>query len=255
MKCRYSIGSHTFSACRIELARIVLERMKSKRLPPTNRGEDLALFSARSSTVHHPQLVFNFFPASFDFIYLLSSTVSTRKYITMLQRTLFRASRQAPRHISRSQTFCAPVQQQLRSTRAVPASALRWYSEQPAAKEGEASESKSAEPSSSSQSNEATQLKEQIEKKDKEIIDLKVQQPHLPAYSSYLNIITNTLLLGQISPLRSGLPQPSRPHSTGSQSCQRLRPPTVRPRPRRIRGQLGPRAHHCAIRKTGRRKQ
>lgn len=55
------------------------------------------------------------------------------------------------------------------------AASLRWYSEAPAAKEGEsaATESKPAEPSP--QANETTQLKEQLEKKDKEIVDLKVR--------------------------------------------------------------------------------
>jgi molecular chaperone GrpE len=49
---------------------------------------------------------------------------------------------------------------------------VRWYSEQPAAaKAGEAADSKAAEQSSQASSDAA--LKEQLEKKDKEIIDLK----------------------------------------------------------------------------------
>lgn len=83
-------------------------------------------------------------------------------HITMLQRTLFRASKAAARPISRPTSF-TPIRQPV-------AASLRWYSETPAAaKAGEAtSESKPAEAS------ETTQLKEASEKKDKEIVDLKV---------------------------------------------------------------------------------
>lgn len=112
-------------------------------------------------------------------------TLSTHTHIAMLQRTLFRASRQAARSLPRPQPF-TPIRQ--------PAAAsLRWYSETPAAKEGEstATDSKPAEPS------ETTQLKEQIGKKDKEIVDLKVcnstrvQLPHHIHTCSYpYNILT-----------------------------------------------------------------
>jgi molecular chaperone GrpE len=82
----------------------------------------------------------------------------------MLQRTLFRASRQASRQLPRPQAAFAPITRQ--------ASAIRWYSEQPAAtKEGESNGAQQ----SSQQSDESTQLKEQLQKKDKEIVDLKVR--------------------------------------------------------------------------------
>jgi len=86
----------------------------------------------------------------------------------MLQRTIFRASRQAARTVPRTQPAFVPARQQV-GTRVVPA--IRWYSDAPAAeskKEGDAAETKE-------QSNESTQLKEQLEKKDREIIDLKVR--------------------------------------------------------------------------------
>lgn len=84
----------------------------------------------------------------------------------MFQRTLLRASRQAA---VRPAAF-APIRQQAARTRAA-APAIRWYSDAPAAKEGEAAEKKEDAPK-----DETAQLKEQLEKKDKEIVDLKVRQ-------------------------------------------------------------------------------
>ena len=86
----------------------------------------------------------------------------------MLQRTILRASRQAAR---RTPAF-APLRQQALVTRTAATPAIRWYSDAPAAKEGEAAEKKEDAPS-----NEAAQMKEQIEKKDKEIVDLKACLP------------------------------------------------------------------------------
>lgn len=83
----------------------------------------------------------------------------------MFQRTLLRASRQAA---VRPAAF-APIRQQVASTR-VAAPATRWYSDAPAAKEGEAAEKKEDAPK-----DESAQLKEQLEKKDREIIELKVR--------------------------------------------------------------------------------
>ena len=104
----------------------------------------------------------------------------------MLQRTLFRASRAAARPILRPASF-TPIRQPV-------AASLRWYSETPAAaKAGETTESKPAEAS------EVTQLKEAVDKKDKEIVDLKVCTPKcnstaplpLPStQSSTCNILT-----------------------------------------------------------------
>lgn len=98
----------------------------------------------------------------------------------MLQRTVFRASRQAARPVQRIQPAFAPIRQQI-GTRAAPA--IRWYSDAPAAdakaKEGEAA---GAKPEAS---NEATQLKEQMEKKDREIIDLKVSCAMRPISQTY----------------------------------------------------------------------
>lgn len=85
----------------------------------------------------------------------------------MIQRTLFRASRQAARPVQRLQPAFAPIRQQL-GTRAAPA--IRCYSDAPAAeakKEDTATEAKT-------ENSEAAQVKGQLEKKDKEIIDLKV---------------------------------------------------------------------------------
>lgn len=96
----------------------------------------------------------------------------------MFQRSLLRASRQATRQLPQPQAAFAPIRLQVGGTRAAPTS-LRWYSEQPAAKEGEAAENKAGE----QPSQETTQLKEQMEKKDKEIIDLKVRL-HLRHYEA-----------------------------------------------------------------------
>lgn len=85
----------------------------------------------------------------------------------MLQRTILRASRQASR---RTPAF-APLRQPLVSTRVATSPAIRWYSDAPAAKEGEAAEKKEDAPVVN---DEAAKLKADIEKKDKEIIELKV---------------------------------------------------------------------------------
>jgi molecular chaperone GrpE len=82
----------------------------------------------------------------------------------MIQRTILRASRQA-----RTPAF-APLRQSLVSTRVAATPAIRWYSDAPAApKEGEAAEKKDEVPN-----DEASKLKLEAEKKDKEIVDLKV---------------------------------------------------------------------------------
>lgn len=86
----------------------------------------------------------------------------------MLQRTILRASRQAAR---RTPAF-APLRQQPLVTRTAAIPAIRWYSDAPAPKEGEAAEKKE-----DASSDEATKLKEQVEKKDKEIVELKVCLP------------------------------------------------------------------------------
>ena len=70
--------------------------------------------------------------------------------------------------MQRLQPAFAPIKQQI-GTRAAPA--IRWYSDAPAAeakKDDAASEAKTG-------NNEVAQLKEQLEKKDKEIIDFKVR--------------------------------------------------------------------------------
>jgi hypothetical protein len=98
---------------------------------------------------------------------LQSHTSPHTKHNTMLQRTILRASRQA----SRTSAF-APLRQSLVSTRVATAPAIRWYSDAPAApaaKEGESAEKKEDAPN-----DEAAKLKTDIEKKDKEIVELKV---------------------------------------------------------------------------------
>jgi molecular chaperone GrpE len=66
---------------------------------------------------------------------------------------------------------------------------VRWYSEQPAAaKAGEAADSKAAEQSSQASSDAA--LKEQLEKKDKEIIDLK--DKYLRSVADFRNLQERT---------------------------------------------------------------
>ena len=80
----------------------------------------------------------------------------------MFQRSLLRASRQA---IVRPSAF-APV------TRAA-APAIRWYSDAPPA--ADKADAPAAEPKADAATSELAQLKAQAEKKDKEIIDLKVR--------------------------------------------------------------------------------
>jgi molecular chaperone GrpE len=84
----------------------------------------------------------------------------------MLQRTILGASRQASR---RTAAF-APLRQPFVSTRVATTPTIRWYSDAPAAKEGEAAEKKEDAPN-----DEAAKLKTDMEKKDKEIVELKVR--------------------------------------------------------------------------------
>ncbi|KAF3052710.1 Mitochondrial matrix cochaperone [Didymella keratinophila] len=98
----------------------------------------------------------------------------------MFQRALLRASRQA---VVRPAAF-APIRQQVASTRAA-APAIRWYSDAPAAKEGEAAEKKEDAPK-----DESAQLKEQLEKKDKEIVDLK--DKYLRSVADFRNLQERT---------------------------------------------------------------
>jgi molecular chaperone GrpE len=97
----------------------------------------------------------------------------------MLQRTILRVSRQA----SRPTSAFAPLRQPLVSTRVTTAPAIRWYSDAPAAKEGEAAEKKEDAPVANDA---AAGLKADLEKKDKEIVELKVHfspsQIHKPMY-------------------------------------------------------------------------
>ena len=85
----------------------------------------------------------------------------------MLQRTILRASRQA----SRPTTAFAPLRQPFASTRVATSPAIRRYSDAPAAKEGEAAEKKE---DAAPANDEAAKLKTDVEKKDKEIVELKV---------------------------------------------------------------------------------
>ncbi|KAF1977891.1 mitochondrial co-chaperone GrpE [Bimuria novae-zelandiae CBS 107.79] len=97
----------------------------------------------------------------------------------MLQRTLFRASRQAVRPVQRIQPAFAPI------TRAAPA--IRWYSDAAPAeakKEGESA------PGKETPKDDAAQLKEALEKKDKEIVDLK--DKYLRSVADYRNLQERT---------------------------------------------------------------
>ncbi|KAF1917011.1 GrpE-domain-containing protein [Ampelomyces quisqualis] len=100
----------------------------------------------------------------------------------MLQRTILRASRQAS---CRTPAF-APLRQPLVSTRAATAPAARWYSDAPAAKEGEAAEKKEEE----APNDEAAKVKTDIEKKDKEIIELK--DKYLRSVADFRNLQERT---------------------------------------------------------------
>ncbi|KAF2257965.1 GrpE-domain-containing protein [Lojkania enalia] len=102
----------------------------------------------------------------------------------MFQRSLIRASRQAAGLPLRHQPTFSPVRQQLTATRLA---SLRWYSE-PAAKEGEgAAESK---PAAETQSPESSKLKGELEKKDKEIIELK--DKYLRSVADFRNLQERT---------------------------------------------------------------
>lgn len=78
-----------------------------------------------------------------------------------------------------------PLRQQVNVTRVVATPAIRWYSDAPAAKEGEAAEKKDDAPS-----NETAQLKEQVEKKDKEIVELK--DKYLRSVADFRNLQERT---------------------------------------------------------------
>ncbi|KAH8708651.1 GrpE-domain-containing protein [Phaeosphaeriaceae sp. PMI808] len=99
----------------------------------------------------------------------------------MLQRTIFGASRQA----SRRTTAFAPLRQPLSSTRVSRLPAIRWYSDAPAAKEGEAAEKKEEAPN-----DEAAKLKVDVEKKDKEIVELK--DKYLRSVADFRNLQERT---------------------------------------------------------------
>lgn len=76
---------------------------------------------------------------------------------------------------------------------------MRWYSEQPAAKEGEAAPAQQpATEQPSGQANETAQLKEQLQKKDKEVLDWKVCSPCI-----YLQCGSSVLINPQDKYLRS----------------------------------------------------
>ncbi|KAF2847746.1 GrpE-domain-containing protein [Plenodomus tracheiphilus IPT5] len=102
----------------------------------------------------------------------------------MLQRTVLRASRQAAR---RTPAF-APLRQQFSITRVAASPAIRWYSDATPAKEGEAAEKKEEAPPAAN--DEAAKLKEQIEKKDKEIIELK--DKYLRSVADFRNLQERT---------------------------------------------------------------
>ncbi|KAF2470601.1 mitochondrial co-chaperone-like protein GrpE [Lindgomyces ingoldianus] len=101
----------------------------------------------------------------------------------MLQRNLFQASQRAVRSPLRTRSPFVPISQRLHITRAP--SSTRWYTE-PAAKEG----SGAPETKPDEQSSETAQLKEQAEKKDAEIIDLK--DKYLRSVADFRNLQERT---------------------------------------------------------------
>jgi len=103
----------------------------------------------------------------------------------MLQRTILRASRQ---QAARSIRSFAPLRQPSAITRAAATPAIRWYSDAPAAKEGETAEKKEGEAPAAN--GEVTQLKEALEKKDKEVIDLK--DKYLRSVADFRNLQERT---------------------------------------------------------------
>jgi hypothetical protein len=108
---------------------------------------------------------------------LTSSPPSHSIYEIMFQRTILRASRQ---QAARQIRPFAPLRQQVGITRAAATPAIRWYSDAAPAKEGEAAEPKEEAPAAKDDS---AQL---IEKKDKEIVELKVRQDDAPPPRSIL---------------------------------------------------------------------
>ncbi|EAT84998.1 hypothetical protein SNOG_07532 [Parastagonospora nodorum SN15] len=100
----------------------------------------------------------------------------------MLQRTMLRASRQ------RIAAF-APLRQPLVTARVATTPALRWYSDAPAAKEGEAAEKKD-DAAATPANDEASKLKTEMEKKDKEIVELK--DKYLRSVADFRNLQERT---------------------------------------------------------------
>ena len=89
----------------------------------------------------------------------------------MFQRTVLRASRQAAR---RQLPAFAPLREQVGSTRAAITPAIRWYSDAPATPAAPAATESEAPKKEDASATEAAKAKELLEKKDKEIVDLKV---------------------------------------------------------------------------------
>ncbi|KAF1941997.1 GrpE-domain-containing protein [Clathrospora elynae] len=104
----------------------------------------------------------------------------------MLQRTIIRAARQ---QAARQTRPFAPLRHQVGITRVAATPAIRWYSDAPAAKEAEVdvAEKKEEAPAPST---EASQVKEQLEKKDKEIAELK--DAYLRSVADFRNLQERT---------------------------------------------------------------
>ncbi len=154
----------------------------------------------------------------------------------MIQRSLLRQSR-AFCAKSRYLPTASPIRSQippLRISLLQDKIAIRYSSSTDAPRDGASSDSPAAE-ASQSETKERDAVKKENEIKDKEIIDLKVRSKLREPPTLSALVISHIQFVGQISPLSSRLPQPSRTHKARRSICPRLRHLPVRPRSGRKR--------------------
>ncbi|KAH7122222.1 mitochondrial co-chaperone-like protein GrpE [Dendryphion nanum] len=109
----------------------------------------------------------------------------------MFQRSVLRSSRHAARTLSRPQAPFASLREQLSASHATPIAAQRWYSDSSTAtvKDAEAAPKGTTE-QTTPQSDNTAKLQEQLEKKDKEIVDLK--DKYLRSVADFRNLQERT---------------------------------------------------------------
>jgi len=161
----------------------------------------------------------------------------------MFQRQLLRSSRAASQAIKQTRTQhiqLSPYSSlSSRSLRTLQPTASQHFSRRWQSTETQTTSDKPAEGGEKpTEASPEDALKQEIEKKNKEIIELKVnQQNRSPTQQRIL-----TQSAGQIPPQCSRLPQPSRPHHPRGHHCPPIRYSALRNRPSRKHRQPRPRS-------------